>query len=117
MATGNYTLPPLAALEIFSEHPGERWRRFKWAWDSYTRLNEKAKAVHVATLLTIIGKEACEVYSTFTGWAHEDDRTKIVLVLKKFRQYCPAKTSRSNATSSTVNPKRPMRAMLNTAWH
>ena len=89
MAAGN--LPPPAALDIHSEPAGERWRRFKRAWDSYalaTGLTEKAEAVQVATLLTVIGEQAREVYSTFTGWAREGDSAKIGPVLEKFRQYC-----------------------------
>ena len=89
MAAAN--LPPPAALDIHNEQAGERWRRFKRAWDSYalaTGLTEKAEAVQVATLLTVIGEEAREVYSTFTGWAREGDSAKIGPVLEKFRQYC-----------------------------
>ena len=89
MAAAN--LPPPAALDIHSEQAGERWRRFKRAWDSYalaTGLTEKAEAVQVETLLTVIGEEAREVYSTFTGWAREGDSAKIGPVLEKFRQYC-----------------------------
>lgn len=41
------------------------------AWDNYslaTELIKKKEDVHVATLLTIIGKDARDVYSTFTDW-------------------------------------------------
>ena len=89
MVAGN--LPPPAALDIHSEQAGERWRRFKRAWDSYALaigFTEKAEAVQVATLLTVIGEEAREVYSTFTGWAREGDSAKIGPVLEKFQQYC-----------------------------
>ena len=76
MAAGNYTLPPPAQLEIHSDRAGEKWKRFKRAWDSYalaTGLNEKAEDVQVSTLLTVIGEEAREVYSTFTGWENAGD--------------------------------------------
>ena len=41
----------------------------------------------MATLLTVIGEDAREVYSTFT-WDAEGDGTKIDPVLTKFQQYC-----------------------------
>ena len=91
MAAGNYTLPPPAQLEIHSDRAGEKWKRFKRAWDSYalaTELNKKAEDVQVATLLTVIGEEAREVYSTFTGWENAGDSKKIAPVLEQFRRYC-----------------------------
>lgn len=87
----NYMLPPPPALEIHDTQAAEKWKRFKRAWSSYslaTGLSEKDDAVQVATLLTVIGEEAREVFSTFSGWEHEDDSTKIVPVLDKFEQYC-----------------------------
>ena len=91
MATGNYTLPPPTPLEIHSDQAGEKWKRFRRAWDSYslaTGLSDRAENVQVATLLTIIGEEAREVYSTFTGWENEGDDKKIAPVLQQFERYC-----------------------------
>ena len=53
-----------------------------------TELVEKDEKVQVATLLTVIGEEAREVYSTFTDWEREGDNKKIAPVLKKFAMYC-----------------------------
>ena len=61
------------------------------AWTSYslaTELNKKLEEVQVATLLTIIGEEAREVFSTFSGWRAEGDEAKINPVLGKFEKYC-----------------------------
>ncbi|KAL9977292.1 hypothetical protein ACROYT_G014681 [Oculina patagonica] len=61
------------------------------AWNSYslaTELNKKSEKVQVATLLTVIGEEARDVYSTFTDWAEEGDQDKIAPVLQKFAEYC-----------------------------
>ena len=44
--------------------------------------------VQVATLLTVIGEEAREVYSTFSGWENDGDYAKIGPVLEKFERYC-----------------------------
>ena len=69
MATGNFALPPPVPLDIHSDQAGEKWKRFKRAWDSYTLatgLNGKDEGVQVMTLLTVIGEEVQEVYSTFT---------------------------------------------------
>ena len=91
MATGNYVLPPPHSLEIHDPQAAEKWKKFKRAWANYalaTGLNEKDEAVQVATLLTVIGEEAREVFSTFTGWTAEGDEAKIEPVLAKFEKYC-----------------------------
>ena len=87
----NYMFPPPPALEIHDPQAAEKWRKFKHAWTNYslaTGLSEKAEAVQVATLLTIIGGEARAAFSTFTGWEHEGDDTKIEPVLAKSESYC-----------------------------
>ena len=86
MATG-YTLPPPAILEIHNPQASEKWKKFKRARTNYvlvTEFNKKPEAVQVATLLTVIGEEAREVFSTFTDWAAEGDDAKIEPVLVKF---------------------------------
>ena len=91
MATGNYVLPPPHLLEIHDPQAAEKWKKFKRAWANYalaTGLNEKDEAVQVATLLTVIGEEAREVFSTFTGWTAEGVEAKIKPVLAKFEEYC-----------------------------
>ena len=47
--------------------------------------NEKPEAVQVATLLTVIGEEAREVFSTFGDWASEGDEAKLGPVLPSLR--------------------------------
>ena len=53
-----------------------------------TELDTKSEGVQVATLLTVIGEEARDVYSTFTDWANKGDENKIAPVLQKFAEYC-----------------------------
>ena len=87
---GKVRTPAPRPLDIHSDQALEKWKRFKRAWDSYalaTGLNEKDEGVQVATLLTVIGEEAREVYSTFMGWAAPGDK-KIDPVLENFGQYC-----------------------------
>lgn len=84
-------LPPPHPLEIHDPQAAEKWKKFKRAWSNYalaTELNKKDEAVQVATLLTVIGEEAREVFSTFTGWTAEGDDEKIKPVLTKFEEYC-----------------------------
>ena len=61
-ATG-YTLPPLPVLDI---HDSQAVDKFNMAWMNYSLVTElnKTEAVQVATLLTVIGKEACDVFLT-----------------------------------------------------
>ena len=56
-------------------------------------LNKKSETIQVATLLTVIGEEAREVFATFTGWENEDDNDKIEPVLQKFADYCQPRKS------------------------
>ena len=53
-----------------------------------TELNTKSEGIQVATLLTVIGEEACDVYSTIRDWANEGEDNKIAPVLQKFAKYC-----------------------------
>jgi hypothetical protein len=83
MATG-YTLPPPQPLEIHDPQAAEKWKKFKLAWNSYTLatgLSDKTEPVQVATLLTVIGEETREVFSTFTDWNVDGDEKKIDPVL------------------------------------
>ena len=52
------------------------------------RAQQEVASRQVATLLTVIGEEARDVYSTFTDWAEEGDQDKISPVLQKFATYC-----------------------------
>ena len=97
----NYTLPPPPALEIHDQQVAEKWKKFKLAWTNYslaTGLSDKAEPVQVATLLTVIGEEAREVF-------HDGDGEKIAPVIAKFEQYCqprqniPFETYRFNRQS------------------
>ena len=66
-------------------------KKFKRAWlnfSSATELNKKPEPVQVATLLTVVGEEAREVFATFIDWAEEGDDEKIAPVLDKFAAYC-----------------------------
>ena len=42
----------------------------------------------MATLLTVIGEDGREVYSTFRDWAQDGDDRRILPVLRKFAEYC-----------------------------
>ena len=89
MASG-FSLPPQTPLDIHDQNAAERWKKFKLAWNSYsltTELNKKLEEVQVATLLTVIGEEARDVYS-ITDSADEGDQDKIAPVLRKFAEYC-----------------------------
>jgi len=91
MAAG-YALPPPPPQEIHDANASDKWKKFYHAWSSYviaTELDKKAdlEAVQVATLLTVIGEEAREVFATFT-WTNEEDQAKIGKVVDKFKVYC-----------------------------
>ena len=90
MASG-FAFPPLPPLEIHDTNASEKSKKFRLAWSNYllaAELNKKPDGVQVSTLLTVIGEEARDIYSTFTDWAEEGDETKIKPVLEKFAAYC-----------------------------
>ena len=79
-------MPPPPALEIHDSYAFEKWKKFELAWKNYSlasKLHKETEDIQVATLLTIIGEEARDVYSTFTDWNEEGDDKKIAPVLKK----------------------------------
>ena len=85
MAASNL-LPVPQQLEIHDPQAAEKWKRFKRAWTNYSLaigLTEKAENVQVATLLTVIGEEAREVFATFS-WTERGDEAKINKVLQMF---------------------------------
>ena len=91
MAGSNYQLPPPPPLDIHDPQVSEKWMRFKQAWTNYavaTELDKKSQQVQVATILTVRGEDAREVYSTFTDWRKEGDESKIDPVIAKFDKYC-----------------------------
>ena len=51
-------------------------------------LSKKPQPVQVTTLLTVIGEDAREVFSTFADWESEGDESKIDPVITKFKEYC-----------------------------
>ena len=81
MLASNYNmLPPLPLLEVHDPQAAEKRKWIKRAWMSYslaTSLSQKPNAVQVTTLLTMIGEEACQVFSTFSGWDHAGDGAKM----------------------------------------
>ena len=90
MASGN-SLPLPTLLDIHDQNAAEKWKKFNLAWNSYAlvpELDTKSEGIQVATLLTVIGEEARDVYSTITDWANEGEENKIAPVLQKFSEYC-----------------------------
>ena len=72
MATNALPVPP--PLEIHDSNVADKWRKFLAAWENYalaTELRGKPQPVQVATLLTVIGEDGREVYSTFRDWAQD----------------------------------------------
>ena len=116
-----FTLPPPAPLEIYDANTADKWKKFNRAWTNYslaTELNKKSEAIQVATLLTVIGEDASEVFSTFTGWDSDGDDAKIQPVLTKFVEYCqPRKTHLLRGIDSTTGYRKLVNHTINTAQH
>ena len=83
-------LPAPRALQIHDMAEAEKWRAFKFAWESHAlgkAITTKDDKIQVATLLTVIGEEARTVYQTFQ-WDNDGDEDKIEPVVQKFEDYC-----------------------------
>ena len=81
---------PLDQHDLSSLNISENWKKFKQKYTNYeiaTGINKKESATRVATLLTVIGNEAIDVFNTLT-WDADGDDTKIDKVLQKFEEYC-----------------------------
>ena len=88
MAAASFGFPPPEPLQLQQGHTAQKWRKFKQKWNNYeiaTGVAKKDKSIRVATLLTVIGEEAVNVYNTLT-WDEEGDELKIVL--EKFESFC-----------------------------
>ncbi len=72
LTVSSYVLSLPQPLGIHDPQVAERCKR---SWSSY--------AVEVATLLTVIGKEAQEIIFIFTDWSMAGDESKIAPVLAK----------------------------------
>lgn len=69
------------------------WKKFRQKYTNYeiaTGVSEKESSTRVATLLTVIGNDAMDVYNTLL-WDAEGDDKKINKVLTKFEEFCEPK--------------------------
>ena len=64
--------------------------------------------MQVATLLTMVDENACEVYSIFTNYNAEGDETKLELVQAKFEQHCyPRRNVPFNVIALIIASRKP----------
>ena len=86
-------LPPPEALDLSGGNISANWKKFKQKYANYevaTGISSKDSATRVATLLTVIGNDAIDVFNTLT-WDEEGDDKKIEKVLLKFEEHCEPK--------------------------
>ena len=84
------SLPAPGPLEIHSNNAAGKWTSFGLPWDNNaiaTKLSKEDEAVHVGTLLTVVGEDARDMFSTFT-WVADEDKKKISEVSRKCTEYC-----------------------------
>ena len=85
-------LPMPEELNVLTGNRSKNFDIFKQKWQLYeeaTKLNEESNKRRLATLLTVIGTPALEVYNTFT-W-HASEQKTVENVLKKFEKFCKPK--------------------------
>ena len=90
MAAASFSLPPPEPLQIQQGNTAQKWKKFGEKWNKYeiaTGVAKKDEPTSVATLLTVIGEEAVDVYNTFT-WDEEGNELKIEKALEKFESFC-----------------------------
>ena len=85
-----YTIPSLQPLELSQGNLAYNWTKFYQAYENFeiaTGVNEKPDKTRVATLLSIIGQPAFDLYNTFEFDTPGDDR-KFTPVIAKFKAFC-----------------------------
>lgn len=88
-------LIPPQTLDLNTGNISANWKKLKQMYlksqllrnTVATGISEKEDATRVATLLTVIGNEALDVYDTFVSATVGDDK-KIAKVLEKFDEHC-----------------------------
>lgn len=83
------TIPAPDKLNISSGNIAHQWKLFRQTWENYEcaiDLTSKPDEKRVATLLTVIGSDALEVFNTFE-WNEEVDKKKIKPVIDNFEKY------------------------------
>ena len=90
----HFGLIPPQTLDLNTGNISANWKKLKQMYlksqlrnTVATGISEKEDATRVATLLTVIGNEALDVYDTFV-WATVGDDKKIAKVLEKFDEHC-----------------------------
>ena len=93
MAT--YTIPAPLPLELNTGNLASNWNKFHQGYENFeiaTGVNNKPDATRVATLLSVIGQEAVDLYNSFK-WDTAGDDKKFDPVIAKFKGFC---TGRKN---------------------
>ena len=75
--TFHLDLPSPETLDLRGGNFSENWKKFKQKYTNYeiaTGVNTKESATRVVTLLTVIGKDAIDVFNTLTWDAEDDDK-------------------------------------------
>ena len=86
-------LPPPEALDLSGGNISANWKKFKQKYTNYkiaTRISSKNSATRVATLLTVSGNNAIDVFNTLTLDKEGNDK-KIKKLLLKFEEHCQPK--------------------------
>ena len=76
-------------------NPSSEWKRFRQDWENFEIASDtcaKSDKVRVATFLNLAGRDAVEVYNTFS-WDNDDDKHLIANVVDKFQAHCSEKTN------------------------
>ena len=85
-------IPP---LQIDVRNAAKSWRTWRSAWTEYevaTDLDEKTERKRVSTLLSVIGREAKDIWENY-HWINESDRYAIQPVLQMYTDYCTPKVN------------------------
>ena len=94
----------------------ENLKKFKQKFTNHeiaTGINTKESATRVATLLTVIGNDAVDVFNTLP-WDAEGDDKKIDKIIEKLEEFCEQeKTSVTRHTSSFQEPRKVAKPLIN----
>lgn len=85
-------IPTPPELNVVNGNRSKNFDIFKQKWENFelaTEMESKPNKVRVATLLSVVGTEALEIYNTFQ-WENSEEKT-VTKILDKLEKFCKPK--------------------------
>jgi len=103
-------IPLPEKLDLSSNNKSKSWQMFQQTWNNYeiaADLQDASAEKRTAILLSVIGKDALQVYNTFR-WQNLEDARNATVILQKFADYCVSRimSHLTDISSTLVNNEK-----------